>query len=84
MIWDVNSKGAGNHILSNQLEMLMEEAKSLELEIRESEVKLESPRRLASHGFRGNVAVGQGNVHASADSAYTRSPSGVSSRKKAS
>ncbi|URE32974.1 hypothetical protein MUK42_15650 [Musa troglodytarum] len=68
-----------------RLNMLMEEAQSLEVEARgwKSGMHSESPRSHVARGFRGSP-VGTRDLHASADSAVTRAPSGSASRRKAS
>ncbi|XP_038978748.1 lys-63-specific deubiquitinase BRCC36-like [Phoenix dactylifera] len=68
-----------------RLALLMEEAKLLEAEAvcRDSEMNSGSPRRLPSHGVRGNLSKGQREMHASSDSGSVRSPSGIGSRRKA-
>lgn len=68
-----------------QLNMLMEEAQSLEVEARgrKSGMHSESPRSHVARGFRGSPSVGTRDLHASADSAVTRAPSGSASRRKA-
>ncbi|RZS17746.1 hypothetical protein BHM03_00049937 [Ensete ventricosum] len=67
-----------------RLNMLMEEAQSLEVEAhgRKSGLHSESPRSHVARGFRGSP-VGPRDLHASADSAVTRAPSGSTSRRKA-
>ncbi|EHA8592162.1 putative lys-63-specific deubiquitinase BRCC36 [Cocos nucifera] len=69
-----------------RLALLMEEAKFLEAEAvsRESEMNSGSPRRLPSHGVRGNLPRGQREreVQASSDSAGARSPGGIGSRRR--
>ncbi|CAL9132099.1 unnamed protein product [Musa textilis] len=69
-----------------RLNMLMEEAQSLEVEARgwKSGMHSESPRSHVARGFRGSPSVGTRDLHASADSAVTRAPSGSASRRKAS
>ncbi|RWW03789.1 hypothetical protein BHE74_00044474 [Ensete ventricosum] len=68
-----------------RLNMLMEEAQSLEVEAhgRKSGLHSESPRSHVARGFRGSPSVGPRDLHASADSAVTRAPSGSTSRRKA-
>ncbi|CAL9107871.1 uncharacterized protein LOC135619374 [Musa acuminata AAA Group] len=68
-----------------RLNMLMEEAQSLEVEARgrKSGMHSESPRSHVARGFRGSPSVGTRDLHASVDSAVTRAPSGSASRRKA-
>ncbi|CAL9155802.1 uncharacterized protein LOC103994889 [Musa acuminata AAA Group] len=68
-----------------RLNMLMEEAQSLEVEARgrKSGMHSESPRSHVARGFRGSPSVGTRDLHASVDSAVTRTPSGSASRRKA-
>eukprot|EP00262_Sarcandra_glabra_P016167 TRINITY_DN5185_c0_g1_i1.p1 TRINITY_DN5185_c0_g1~~TRINITY_DN5185_c0_g1_i1.p1 ORF type:complete len:432 (+),score=74.21 TRINITY_DN5185_c0_g1_i1:176-1471(+) len=67
-----------------RLAMLMEEAKVLEAEAfnRGSESSLESPRHLATPGFRGSLATGSRDLHVSADPSSLRSASGISGRSR--
>lgn len=67
-----------------RLAMLTEEAKSLELEALSSEsvAKVASPRRLSSPRVQGSSAIGQKDLRGSPDSAGSRSPSGICSRRK--
>ncbi|THU69679.1 hypothetical protein C4D60_Mb08t16920 [Musa balbisiana] len=68
-----------------RLNMLMEEAQSLEVEARgrKSGMHSESPRSNVARGFRGSPSVGIRDLHASADSTVTRAPTGSASRRKA-
>ncbi|KAK9149700.1 hypothetical protein Scep_008457 [Stephania cephalantha] len=68
-----------------RLTMLTEEARALETEVlRGNESSAESPRSFSSHGTRGSAAVGQRELHSSADSSRLRSPGRTSRSKRAS
>lgn len=68
-----------------RLATLVEETKSLELEVLSSEsvAKVASPRRLASPRVHGSSAIWQKDLRGSPDSPGSRSPSGSGGRRKA-